>query len=375
MEQPPVIESIDLSGLVPDRFDETFEASKLPELNARLKEIRDTSKDYVMSIGHMVSYGSDTDYKISFIPPGSQERKILKPTPWFEQQMCTKLGIPTRYMDHMKEAKLYDLAADNINQWTAHESPKKVMVRTVGENARALLSDRYQVIDSYDVTMGVLSTVMDINMGRDRKDRVQFSEANLTETKLYLRMLDYSRPYDIKGDVHYPGIVVGNSDYGDGALFVKIMLWRMVCANGMMREAELRKVHVGTKIEEGMYSAETRSADSKVWMIKIRDVLKFVLENNTPFDTWKKEIEGTADTQINAPDTIKEMTKAKVISEDEGDAIIKAMMGDVTAAPGSEYHLLQGMTALAKTMPTDRRVELEELAGNPAQLTPMLVTA
>jgi len=372
------MENIDLTGIVPNnKYDESFELSNLPELNLRLEQIMKTSEDFVVPTAGMMTPDGK---RIGFNHPETHAWVEYDMSPNFKNQMADKLKIPSRYWDRMEQANYYPLLKDNINTWLmdkgiATEEGKEArynMVRTVAGEARGLLSNRYAVMDSYDLALETMKTVMEINSTRPRDERIMFVKADLTEESMYVKALDYGKPHEIKGEIHHAGMVIKNNEYGKGTLSVALMMWRQVCANGMIREASLKEFHIGKPLKAGVYTQKTRSLLGRAWLSEVHDEIIGSMSNNIGIDEWVKELNDAAKTDIDPAKAIKKMTNEHIFSELEANSIIAAMMADQTAAPNTVYHLANGITAMAKETNTERRIELETFAGNTPQMIAMV---
>ena len=78
------------------------------------------------------------------------------------EQIADKLGIPQKYYDRMQQDNPQLLAA-NINSWFNRE-PKKQLVRTIGGEARAFLSDSFRPLDNYDVATHLLPRLIELGL-------------------------------------------------------------------------------------------------------------------------------------------------------------------------------------------------------------------
>jgi len=103
----------------------------------------------------------------------------------------------------------------------------------------------------------------------------------VTESRFYLKAVTARIRREVKpGDVVQAGIVVSNSETGQGALRVEALDYRLVCLNGMIREAAVRKAHLGRSGLRGLdaiedarefYRNETRVADDRAFFLKVQD--------------------------------------------------------------------------------------------------------
>ena len=193
--------------------------------------------------------------------------------PFAHSQIAGETNIPKAYYDRML-TQSPDLLAENVNHWFNKE-PKTRMVRTLDGNVRAFLSDRYRPLDNYDLMRAALP------VAREKNLRVVSSA--LTDTRLYLKATDPTltapaiRP-KVRGDVVEAGIVLRNSEIGDGALAVESLLWQLSCLNGAIVGISLRKFHIGRKWVESeevmaILSDGAKAAQDHAFWLTFKDVI------------------------------------------------------------------------------------------------------
>jgi len=97
----------------------------------------------------------------------------------------------------------------------------------------------------------------------------------LTDTRMYLKCVTSRLTHEMApGDVVQAGVVISNSEVGQGTLSVQPLLFRLVCRNGLIAaDSTLRKTHVGRAVgtdDEGLqvYQDDTLRADDKAFFLK-----------------------------------------------------------------------------------------------------------
>ena len=71
-------------------------------------------------------------------------------------QLCTKFGVPVRYMKKCLEANELELVQENINKWLhKKDNNKKLMIRTYDDRIRGVLSDKYSRMDAPEILSNV----------------------------------------------------------------------------------------------------------------------------------------------------------------------------------------------------------------------------
>ena len=281
------------------------------------------------------------------------------------RQIGERVGIPAKYYDRMREASP-DLLADNVNHWFQKE-PKRRMVRTLDGSARALLYDRYQRIDNWDVAGVALPILQDI------KD-LEIQSCEVTERRMYLKAVTPRVRAEVKrGDEVQAGVVISNSEIGYGSVNIQPMVFRLVCLNGMIRASVLRKYHIGSQVEvgelENLFSDETRKADDSVVLMKIRDVIGGVLDADN-FEAYIDTLRETADRQIegNPAKAVEVLGKTHALSEHEQGGILRHL---ATGGDLSQWGVINAVTRFSQDVTDyDRATELETLGGKLVDLSP-----
>ena len=213
----------------------------LTELAAEIERQAVSKKDYLadtrkMSIAMepVVAYGKDEAPHL--ILEGHEQKYGI--TDIAHRQIGTALGIPAKYYDKML-AEYPELLLKNINGWFGHE-PAERMIRTLDGNMRAFLSNRYRRIDNMEVAQAVLPII-----GEMEEARVESCE--ITESRMYIKVVNPRLETEVvPGDVVQAGIIISNSEVGQGSVNIQPLVFRLVCTNGMVvNDASTRKNHVG----------------------------------------------------------------------------------------------------------------------------------
>jgi hypothetical protein len=75
----------------------------------------------------------------------------------------------------------------------------------------------------------------------------RFESTELTPTRLYLKVVTPRVQIEIQpGDIVQAGVVISNSEVGQGTLSVQPLVYRLICRNGLIAaDRAMRKTHVG----------------------------------------------------------------------------------------------------------------------------------
>ncbi|MFH1547032.1 MAG: DUF932 domain-containing protein, partial [bacterium] len=274
-------------------------------------------------------------------------------TDFAHSQIASKTGIPKKYYDTMKDGHP-DLLAININEWIGDKERR--LVRVMDGNVRAFLSDRYRILDNHDLLFQALETFKDVG--------AEIHRADLSETNMYVKAVVPHTIDEIKaGDTVIPGVVMRNSEVGDGAFRVDPFMLRLICTNGMIGESAIKKIHLGAQKESGVidWSQETRSALDQATWLQVRDTIKSTF-NPATFAKWVDQVRRGTEVPIEDPTlTIDNIVTKFNMNQDLKKDLINHFM---TGADPTQWGLANAVTATAKYVQNiDVQVELETIGG------------
>jgi hypothetical protein len=272
------------------------------------------------------------------------------------RQIGTHLGIPAKYYDTMM-AEYPELLATNVNGWF-NKKPTTRLVRTLDNNARAFLSDRYRLIDNDIVSEAVLPV-----LGEIKDARVESCE--ITDKRLYIKVVNPRLEREIvPGDIVQSGVIITNSEVGASAVSVQPLVFRLVCSNGMVvNDAATRRNHVG-RINEAdenyeLFRSETLIADDRAFLMKLQDTVRAVVDD-IRFDKVVQKMKEAKGAKINAPsipDFVELTANEFNLGKAESDGVLEHLIrgGDL-----SLYGLANAVTRQSQDIKSyDRATELE----------------
>lgn len=324
---------------------------------------------------------------ITFMPNGSGVRALFKGVDQehtFHRHALTQLTgrgrvkIPWRFADDLlredhsirernSKAKIDE---DNEREWgrevlahvlneVYHDVPNRFLVRAVGNEVRGFLSDRYKRIDSAPVIEAFLKEASNIGAVP--------VEAQFTPTKFWLKAMIPHVFEPVKDEVLSVGVTFHNSDYGDGAYWIKFFLMRLICVNGMMGEDIMRRVHLGSRLgDEVAFSDETHQLDTQTVVSATRDIVKGVL-GPEQVDHRMKLIAAASEQEVDADAKIEAMRKASKLTKDESKRLkdIYSSAEVVMLPPGNTaWRLSNALSLFAQGEDPARGLELESMAGD-----------
>lgn len=332
------------------------DTTALTSLGAELRRQLETKRDLVADTRrfHLTDAGAAIDMR-----DGVETFSVLRHA---HQQIGDTLGIPWKLYERLQGTQP-DLLQHLANGLLDRE-PSKRLIRTMDGNVRAFLSDRYRPRDNWDLMQGAI--LPELNQYRGR---LTFKQATLTETRMYLKVVlpDIEKPVTPKvGDVVRGGIIIQNSETGQGALSIFPYTDRLICLNGMVHtDKGQRSVHLGGRITEeswDLYTENTLQLDDAAFFAKCRDTVRGILDG-VVFDAIVAQMRDLADIRITGDPVahVEELAKRHTLTESESGSMLAAL---VEGADLSAWGYVNALTQTARDLDdADRQTELETLAG------------
>ncbi|MEV0246884.1 hypothetical protein AB0H76_09885 [Nocardia sp. NPDC050712] len=361
--------------------------------------------------------------ELSGVEPAVDERGVTPidglylPTAAADSQIATKLDIPVRYLRKLREQDRSDLYDANVNGWLhgrprpdtpAEPDSRQFLLRLFTSNTpgepgvlRALLSDRYGIVDNLDLLTAVMDGI------RQADEQAQFRSCDLSDTALRCKVYspgvaalaphflrDYRNPFanpDLEAErqrvagrigslrslaagegqgyapgsepVVFAGFRFSNSETGHHALTLKPELVVKICGNGLtLPMFAFTKRHLGDKLDVGAvgWSQDTLRKRLAVITAETRDKVREWLSPQF-LGERVAELEDAAATPVTQPDkTIEVIAKNLGFSESERSGILAHFVagGQLTGAG-----IANAVTSFSQTLPDpDRADVLDDLA-------------
>ena len=337
----------------------------LTEMAAELERIQNNKRDLIAPVG-----------KISMDDEGLLDLsgEKLGMNRWSDGQLASYTDVPKAYYDRLRLENTA-LLAQNVNHGLSRKDlDDKRLIRTLDGQVRAVLSNRYRVLDGYDL----FSVVFPILLGQNPEgDQFQVVSSEITERRMYVRALLPRMEAEVKvGDPVQFGIQVSSSDVGAGSLRIEPLIYRLVCANGMITEHAMRKYHVGRAQAQGddifeLMSDKTRMLNDAAFWASVRDVLLASMRPEI-FEAQVNKLRDAADRHIKNYDLEEVVdvtckTIGLAANKDTKQSIIAALATGNQNAGLTQWGLANSFTAVAATNETigfDDVVELERAGGH-----------
>ncbi len=386
----------------------------LNDLAVLLKEQQAAKFDFVAPLANVTANGGQIKVAGTSVFGGGQE---FTPTAIADGHLAARLGIPPSYLK-MLRAERVDLYDANVNGWTQGwtptgedsraanaypADPRTVLLRSFVSDSdpsapgvlRAVLSERYGIIDNLDVLMAALDGVRETGTGID------VLGCDLTETRMTIRIaapsllvhapkllagyrspfgsgaLDQPRSvpqwaqdrFGVNADGVVGGFVITNSETGGGAFTITPRIMVLACTNGMMisRDA-MRQVHLGGRLEEGQirWSNDTQHKALELVTAQARDAVATFLDTDYVAGVIDR-LSDQAATPLTEPAKVIEIVgKQLAYTQEQQSGILDHFIrgGQVTAGG-----VLQAVTSFAQTVENpDTAFDLEASAVRAMEL-------
>jgi hypothetical protein len=311
---------------------------------------------------------------------------IYRPTDVADEGLANKLKIPSAYLKRLR-AERPDLYDANVNGWlhggvtdTTRSYPadsRKFLLRAFrgddgGEGvARAFLSDRYGIIDNFDVLVAAMKGIQQSGA------QATIDRCDLSDRKMYVRvsapdvavmapelLRGYRSPFSGQSGDELPivhaGFVISNSEVGNGSYTLIPQVVVQVCSNGMTRTVDaMRRTHIGERMDQGVvqWSAGTERKSLELITSMTQDAVATFLDTGY-VQKVVDEVTERATTPV-ASDAVQEVTKRLRFTDEEAAGVLDHFIrgGQVTAGG-----VMQAVTSFSQTVPNaDRAYELEAL--------------
>lgn len=335
----------------------------LSQLAAEVERQQNSKKDFKVPTSKLEVEVVDKNVALKFDTDNGGT--VLPMTRRAQTQFAEHMKMPQKYFD-MLLADSPDLLAQHMTARLQRTDDTR-LVRTLDGNARAFLSNRYRMIDNYDVLNAALPTLL--NLGG-----LNFMSQQVTDDRLYLKVVTPKVNYEVKkGDIVQGGIVLSNSEVGAGSIKIEPFFYRLVCTNGMISaEAAMRRYHVGRATAEvenafEVFKDDTLLADDKAFMLKMRDSITAAFEQSR-FERLLQPMLESTERRIERPiDKVVEVVSKKYsFTDTESGGILNLLAagGDL-----SQWGLANAITAMANDEKNyERATQFERFGGDVVSL-------
>lgn len=340
----------------------------IDQLKEELERQKKNKYDLVVPSDQLIVFSEGNKIYMT-VPQTDGSKKNHDITNYCHSQISWKTGIPMKYYNKMMDEK-QDLLTTNINAWLP--SKEKRLVRVLDNEIRALLSDRYRIIDNHDIFYLALSEfkkIMD-----EQKFNINIQRADITDTHMYIKATSPDLIGEIKdkptkvGDKINGGIIISNSEVGAGCFKVMPFIEVLKCTNGMIGDDVLKKVHVGRELGIGEigWSDDTLKLEDEALWSKIRDMIHATFDPEI-FNKWVDKINGVAKTEIEKPVTAVN----NVVSHFKlPEAMKEDLLNQFSKESNTQWGLSMAVTRIAQDESDyEKQIEMEKIGNDILNLT------
>ncbi len=268
-------------------------------------------------------------------------------SPWATAQACTRLGIPTAYFRRcptpLQDAQFNHWAwkGSGIHEeggWddepeappTQDAAPERWLLRAKEGQVRGILSQRYVRLDNRQL-LDCLHPLL--------QSRYEVKSLALTEESLH------------PNDRLVVGLHVANSEVGRRAVSVDALVYRLVCANGLIKLVRGRSLlrHRHVSWDEPRFAASLERALGEALTAGAGLIEQLSWAARTPVT----DVDGT----------LAALVHQGSLTQDLREKVRRALLGTPPSQQETAYGLVNALTFVAQGLCPDDRYDLEVLAG------------
>ena len=335
----------------------TFDISPtdgLQILREKANAIQEHCTDAVLknvSLNNLAMYCTDNVFKAKYKHDG--EVKFIPFSDFSFGQLCTKLGVPTKYMISCANHGYPDLAIDNLNTWI-DDFGKDLLFRVYKDKIRGVLSSRYSIFDTPDI----IDVVDDTTRGLGLTVKSFF----MNEERFHARIIQQDK-MNINGEDLFAGIQIDSSDIGRSTLMVNFFIFKQICTNGLC--ISKGKANLFTQKHISICSDDFREElkQSLKYLPQLIEEYEYIIQRcATQYNILgSKYTSGKPETDKMLEEFIQKL-KARTKLSDEGANKVVELSNNRYGF--SDWGIINSITEVAQDYTLERRIELEKIAGS-----------
>ncbi|MDR3626941.1 MAG: hypothetical protein P4L45_08920 [Ignavibacteriaceae bacterium] len=282
-------------------------------------------------------------------------------------QLAGQIGLPSAWVNNMIQSEISwrtVAMAELLNRHVQNITCRNALVRTIGDEARAVLSGRYTRLDSQRLYVSFIEALR--NAGA-RLFNAAISEDGL---KVYFYGI-YENIFEVQtsnGVIYLTvGVRLSHSDYSLGYLSLRTYLLQVLGANGLVMENLIKNPYPGTSASGNGNGQNNLLPDTLACSSRIQDILKYIFSKNRISDILSR-VRKALETEINYADKIK--TLENRVSKEEVKELNKLLAANrVEDGIGNTdgrnlWKLAQGLATVARDKAVSQKIRLEQIAGS-----------
>lgn len=280
-------------------------------------------------------------------------------------QIVTKLDGTKKVSDWAYTTETAEEFASILNKKLRKQSGRRFLVRSVGAEARGIMSDRYRRLDVRPMVGAVVKTAIE-------EYGAVPTEARMLPTSFNMKMVLPTIYEPVPNEVGVFGLVFRNSDFGAGRLYVKGFFHRLWCTNLAMTEDGISQVHLGGRLEDGfLFSQKTYELDTQTMASALGDVVRNVFSGDNIRRRMDMVKAASKEDGFDVGKALKGLQSGTKLLKGEAASVAEAFnSADVQLLPqgNTRWRLSNAISLIAQQADPDRQLELETLAGEVAGL-------
>lgn len=313
------------------------------------------------------------------VPQINTPAKLHTLTKYAQHQIAQLYGLHASYFEKLKtstvrsEKKLH-LICENINEWIPETEKGKRLIRVLDNEVIGYLGPNYLCINNHDLYCVAKDKLDEI--AKNTGITYEFQRADFTDSHLYLKIIspqlvDEVYHYKKVGEPVQGGIIIRNSEVGDGAFTIEPYINVLACTNGMIQTKILKKVHRTNEQGIGEINQKQLQARLEVIYEDLRDAIE---KTFTPeiFHKWVDEINGKAQVEIPKPTlAVDNLITHFKLSKTLKDTITNQY---VKEASPTVWGLAMAVTRIAQDRPDyEEQIELERIGAKILKMNPKVL--
>ena len=273
-------------------------------------------------------------------------------------QAAERAGVPWTFVERLRGHGNWGhgLLAHNLNE-IHRRADSRFLIRTVDGEARGFLSDKFRRLDNRPILDAFCKAAAEVGAVP--------VEGYAMDTKVAVKAL-LPRVFEpVPNEVMAFGLKFDNSDFGDGALSLRVFMLRLWCTNYAITDEALRQVHLGGKLpDDVVFSDRTYRLDSDRSASMVRDIVATELSPERVEEVC--EVIRKANAEGVTVSRVAEFLKRHV-TKSEGASIVEAYnSADVVNLPAgnTSWRFSNAISWIAgKTEKEGRKLDLMQIAA------------
>lgn len=281
-------------------------------------------------------------------------------------QLGTKLGIKGGFIKDVAysgEPWQRQVAAEVLQKFGDNTSRQRLLLRSVGNEVRGVLSDKYKRFN----TPQVFGSFFKAAAGKG----AIVSHAVMTDLKYFAEVVVpevVPVVTDNGVEVMVFGATISNSDFGAGSLMLKAYTMKVVCMNGMTRENVLQKRHLGKRLSDDIqWSERTYQLDSAAQASEVEDVINHVLGRERMIKEVS-DIQKASGVKIEG-ENVARILESTALSKDDIGLVERKLIernpeDGIPSGDLSLWTISNAITAVGRDAGGEKQQDLGELVNN-----------